>query len=313
MDAILKTQTYQGLEISYTQDIADVVRDDYATLASNGLQTIFLVFLAILLFVGMKESIIASMTIPLAFLITFMALHMLGLSLNFLTNFSLIICFGIAIDTTIVIIEGAHEKLRMGYNPKSAVLLAVRDYKWPLIAGTATTCVVFLPMLALPGIAGKFLAYIPITIFTTLLAALFISLTINSALYYKLSKKSKYFERKNDENEYLTEDEIVLLAQEREGKTEKTHHTLSRREKILDRMSQKYSDRLGKIMHNKKTRLISILAPIGLLILSFIVISPQLGFTLFPSGDNPFISIDILGQEGATTESMIPYIDTIDA
>jgi len=90
-----------------------VIRDDYQTLASNGLQTIVLVFLAILLFVGLKESVIASITIPLAFLITFMVLNQLGLSLNFLTNFSLIICFGIAIDTTIVVIEGAHEKLRL--------------------------------------------------------------------------------------------------------------------------------------------------------------------------------------------------------
>lgn len=313
LESLLQTQAYQGLDISYTQDIADYVREDYQSLASNGLQTIFLVFFAILLFVGMKESVIASMTIPLAFLITFMVLNQLGLSLNFLTNFSLIICFGIAIDTTIVIIEWAHEKMRMWFDPKSAVLFAVRDYKRPLITGTTTTCVVFLPMLALPGITGKFLAYIPITIFTTLIAALFISLTINSALYYKLSKKNRQFERKADENDYLTQEEILILKEEREGKTEKNTQTLSRREKILDRMSQKYSDRLWRIMHNKKTRLISILAPIWLLILSFIFISPQLGFTLFPSGDNPFISIEILWQEWATTESMLPYVDTIDA
>jgi multidrug efflux pump len=49
------------------------------------------------------------------------------------------------------------------------VLLSVKDYAIPLISGTATTLVVFLPMLTLPGIMGKFLAYIPITIFVTLL------------------------------------------------------------------------------------------------------------------------------------------------
>jgi len=312
LETMLGTQAYQWLAVAYTQDIADIIRDDYQSLASNGLQTIVLVFLAILLFVGLKESIIASITIPLAFLITFMVLNQLGLSLNFLTNFSLIICFGIAIDTTIVVIEWAHEKMRLWFGPKSAVLLAVKEYRWPLIAGTATTCVVFLPMFSLPGVIGKFLAYIPITIFTTLVAALFISLTINSALYYKFSKQSKTYEKRDDENEYLNDEEIALLAYEREGKVEKTVETLSRREKFLDALSKKYSLRLGKIMHNKRSRLIGILWPIWLLLLSFVVISPQLGFEFFPSGDSPFINIDIQSKEGTVTDAMLRHIPTID-
>jgi multidrug efflux pump subunit AcrB len=59
--------------------------------------------------------------------------------------------------------------MRQGFASKSAVLLSVKDYAIPLLSGTATTLVVFLPMLTLPGIMGKFLAYIPITIFVTLL------------------------------------------------------------------------------------------------------------------------------------------------
>lgn len=312
LEKLIATQSYQWLAIAYTQDIADVIRDDYQTLASNGLQTIVLVFLAILLFVGLKESVIASITIPLAFLITFMVLNQLGLSLNFLTNFSLIICFGIAIDTTIVVIEGAHEKLRLWFGPKAAVLLAVKEYKRPLISGTATTCVVFLPMFSLPGVIGKFLAYIPITIFTTLVAALFISLTINSALYYKFSKKGKTYEKRKDENDYLTSEEITLLSYEREGKIEKNTETLSRREKFLDTLSQKYSVWLGKIMQDKKSRLIWIVWPIWLLVLSFIFISPQLGFEFFPSGDSPFINIDIRAKEWTVTDAMLRYIPTID-
>ncbi len=312
LEKLLDTQAYQWLSVAYTQDIADFIRDDYDSLATNGLQTLILVFLAILLFVGFKESIIASITIPLAFLITFVVLNQLGLSLNFLTNFSLIICFGIAIDTTIVVIEWAYEKMRLWFEPKSAVLLAVKEYRRPLIAWTATTCVVFLPLLSLPGVTGKFLAYIPITIFTTLLAALFISLTINSALYYKLSKKSKTYETRDDEKEYLNDEELTLLAVEREWKEEKTAETFSRREKILDAIGKKYSVWLGKVMNNKKSRLMAILGPVGLLILSFIVLSPRLGFEFFPSGDSPFINVDISAREGTDTNAMTQYMSTID-
>jgi multidrug efflux pump subunit AcrB len=62
---LLDTQAFQWLSIAYTQDLADIIRDDYQSLANNGLQTVFFVFFAILLFVGLKESVIASITIHL--------------------------------------------------------------------------------------------------------------------------------------------------------------------------------------------------------------------------------------------------------
>jgi multidrug efflux pump len=310
---LLNTQLFQWLAVAYTQDLADIIRDDYQSLASNGLQTVFFVFFAILLFVGLKESIIASITIPLAFLITFIVLNQLWLSLNFLTNFSLIICFGIAIDTTIVVIEWAHEKMKIGFGPKSAVLLAVKEYKRPLIAGTATTCVVFLPLLSLPGVTGKFLAYIPITIFTTLLAALFISLTINSALYYKLNKKNIFYQKREDEKEYLTDEELTLLAVEREGKQQKTSETFSRREKILNVMGNKYGIWLSKIMNNKKSRLTAIVWPVILLLLSFVLISPRLWFEFFPRSDSSFINVSIIAREWTVTDTMTAHMEAIDA
>ena len=91
--------------MTYVADAADAISQDYDDLAHNGLETVVLVFLSILLFVGLKESLIGSVTVPLSFFITFIVLQRLGLSLNFLTNFSLIVCFGIAIDATIVVIQ----------------------------------------------------------------------------------------------------------------------------------------------------------------------------------------------------------------
>lgn len=105
MEEIFQREGFSGLEFIYTQDISEDLIDDYNSLLENGLLTILLVFICLFVFVGLKESVIASITIPLAFCITFIVLQQLDLSLNFLTNFSLIITFGIAIDVTIVIIE----------------------------------------------------------------------------------------------------------------------------------------------------------------------------------------------------------------
>jgi multidrug efflux pump subunit AcrB len=216
-------EVFAGISYLYANDIADVIRDDYSSVALNGLTTLALVFLAVFIFVGLKESLMATLSIPLAFFVTFIVLNYLGLSLNFLTNFSLIVTFGIAIDTIIVIIEAATEKHKLGFSPFHAALLAVREFKWPLIAGTATTCVVFIPLFVLPGVTGKFLSYIPITIFITLIAALVLSLVVNPVLYYLLTPKSKTYERHLAEEEVMDEETSVLLDQDREGKTEIPH------------------------------------------------------------------------------------------
>ncbi|NOZ44814.1 MAG: efflux RND transporter permease subunit [bacterium] len=312
IDQEMQKMNYEGLHYIITSDLAEMISDDYSALARNGLQTLILVFLALLIFVGFKESVIATLTIPLAFFITFIVLKQLGLSLNFLTNFSLIITFGIAIDTTIVVIEGAYERMRQGFKPKSAILLSVRDYKTPLMAGTATTVVVFLPLLTLPGLMGKFLAYIPITIFVTLIAALLISLTINSALYYKLSKSHRYFEDELIDPQYMKKEDMILLKEERKGKKKKTKISLAIREKLLDRFSDRYARLIAKIMQDSKTRLKAIAWSLGIFIITMLFVSAQIGFKLFPSSDNGQITITTSAKKGTIQEAMQKYGQQID-
>jgi multidrug efflux pump subunit AcrB len=100
-------------EIRYGLNLADTISQDYRDLATNSLQTIILVFACVFFFIGVKESLIAALSIPLAFLVSILTLNWMGLSLNFMTNFSLILSFGIAIDLTLVIIEETTKKVRM--------------------------------------------------------------------------------------------------------------------------------------------------------------------------------------------------------
>lgn len=79
-----------------------------------------------------------------------------------------------------------------------------------------TTIVVFIPMMLLPGIIGKFLAFIPITIFGVLATGLLLVITVNSALYLLFVKKSTSYVRNNHAIEYATDEEKELLALERE-------------------------------------------------------------------------------------------------
>jgi len=78
-----------------------------------------------------------------------------------------------------------------------------------------TTLVAFLPMIFLPGILGRFLAYIPITVFITLLAALILSLTLATALFYKLSSKRTVYHKDAKFEQSLSKEETAFLKQER--------------------------------------------------------------------------------------------------
>ena len=111
--AALQDAEYAELSSFYTLDLAAELSKDYNNLAVNMLSTMLIVFLIVGFFVGAMESFVATVSIPLAFCVTFFVLNYLGLSLNFLTNFSLIICLGIAIDTATVIIQGASENIKL--------------------------------------------------------------------------------------------------------------------------------------------------------------------------------------------------------
>jgi multidrug efflux pump subunit AcrB len=304
-------QVFSNIGYAYTQDLSEVIKQDYATLSSSALQTVILVFVTMLFFVGRKPSIIATIGLPMGFMITFIVLDTLGYTLNFLTNFSLVLTLGIAIDTTIVIIEAASEKMKLGYNPKTAALFAIKDFKNSIIAGTLTTIVVFIPMMTLPGVLGKFLAYIPITIFSTLLAILFLALTLNSALYYKLSKKQKTYLPNPSAEQFIPEEERAILAEERADKTIQTEK-ITRRQRVLDSMSDRYEHFLQTFVSKASRRRWSIFLPLLGVIGTFIFLAPHIGFTLFPSGDVGVFNITVSSIPGTTKErisELIPFIE----
>lgn len=309
---IWKNWNFEGLNTFYVNDISEIIIEDYKNLSKTAIQTLLLVFVTILLFVWLKESLIASTLIPIAFLITFIVLSVLWLSLNFLTNFSLVLTLWIAIDTVIVIIEWASEKIKLWYSKRSAILLAVRDYKNPLISGTMTTLVAFLPLIFLPWVMGKFLAYIPITVFSTLVAALILALTISSALFILFISNWKTFHKDEKLEATFTSEQEEFLEYERKWKKEQKYEKIWLRDKILTKIWTFYYNLLEKIIVSTRNRILLLITPILLLILTFVFLSPRIGFILFPSTDNSIMSATIETKEGTDDAFLLKYLDAID-
>ena len=308
IEEFLSSYQYQGVQVAYQQDLAEIIQEDYDTLATSGVQTLIFVFLCLILFVGIKEAFIATIGIPLAFLVTFFVLDQLWYTLNFLTNFSLVLTLWIAIDTSIVVVEASYERLKLWYKPMTAVLMAVRDFKAPLIAWTSTTIVVFIPMMVLPGITGKFLAYIPITVFITLIAALFIALTVNAAIFFLLSKQKKKYIKEESVEQFLSSTDKLILDEERQGIEQVTSETMSFKQRMLEGLNRGYEKILRSYIYSAPTRRLAVLLPVIAVVLSFVAFAQEIGFTLFPSGDNDFMTVQIEADAGATEQAITPWL-----
>lgn len=286
IEELFNTNNFKDLKYMYTSDLADNIRDDYRELTHEAVVTLILVFVAMFLFVWFRDSLFATITLPLAFLATFIILYYFWYTLNFLTNFSLILSFGIAVDTIIVIVQAASSKIRIGYEPRTAVMLALKEYSIPIISGVSTTIVVFIPMMLLPGILGKFLAYIPITIFWVLASWLVLALTVNSALYLLFVKRGTTYVESDTTLEYATQDERELLELEREWKTKIEDSSASLRTRIIHDSINWYKKTLRSFLENTFLRRLTIFLPFAFFIFSLFFIAPKVGFELFPSDDN---------------------------
>ncbi|OJI07719.1 hypothetical protein BK004_00515 [bacterium CG10_46_32] len=178
-----------GLRVEKTNDNAVFIRDDLSTLGKNGIQTMLLIFILLAFVIGFREALITGLSVPIAFLMSFIALQIQGMTLNGIVLFALVLSLGLMVDNSIVIIEGINEFMeKHGLSSRDAALLSVWTYKWPIISGTLTTVAAFLPMLLVSGIMGEYLSYMPKTITWTLLSSLFVALVILPTLISRILK-----------------------------------------------------------------------------------------------------------------------------
>lgn len=172
----MKSGILANTDIVISYDGAGEVEKSLSELTRAGIETIVLVVIVLIFTLGWRESLVAAASIPLSFLIAFIGLLASGNTLNNVSLFSLILAIGILVDSGIVLVEAYHTRLLKLNDRRAAAVAAIKEYAWPLIAGTFTTIVVFIPLFFLSGIVGKFLASIPFTVIFVLLASIFVAL-----------------------------------------------------------------------------------------------------------------------------------------
>ncbi|MDT0683888.1 efflux RND transporter permease subunit [Roseicyclus sp. F158] len=165
-----------SVQIEYLQDESQQVRDLLSDLESNVITAIILVMVVIVWALGFRSSILVGLSIPGAFLAGVLTLYAMGLTMNIIVLFSLILVVGMLVDGAIVTTELADRKLMEGASPREAYSYAAKRMTWPIIASTMTTLSVFFPLLFWTGTVGEIMKFLPITVILTLSASLFMAL-----------------------------------------------------------------------------------------------------------------------------------------
>lgn len=172
----------QGVSVSLTSDQSNNTREMVSNLLNSIIFGILLVVGVLHFFLGIRNALFVGVAIPLSMLMSFLILNTMGVTLNVMVLFSLVLALGMLVDNGIVTVENIYRHMAEGKTATQAVITGVGEIAMPIIASTATTLAAFIPLAIWPGIMGEFMKYLPITLIIVLGSSLFVALVINPVL-----------------------------------------------------------------------------------------------------------------------------------
>ena len=165
-----------GIHVTYLFDESTEIGDMLGSLSDSILLAIVLVMIIVVAALGLRAGLLVGVAIPTSFLMAFMVLNGIGMSLNEMIMFGMLLAVGILVDGAIIVVEYADRKMTEGHHPREAFAQAATRMFWPVVSATATMIGAFLPMLMWPGVVGKFMSFFPITLIIILSASMVVAL-----------------------------------------------------------------------------------------------------------------------------------------
>ena len=162
----------ENISIDFSSDISSFIFEMLGSLEISITNAILLVMILVIAALGLRSALLVGLSIPTSFLIGFLIVNLLGMTLNMMIMFGFLLAVGILVDGAIVVVEFADRKMAEGLDRQKAYALAASRMFWPILSSTGTTLAAFAPMLLWPGVSGKFMSFLPITVIILLSASL---------------------------------------------------------------------------------------------------------------------------------------------
>ncbi len=205
----LKPSLPKGVRIIPFYDRSELITSAVHTVEKALAGAVILVLIILLIMLGnLRSALTVALVLPLAVLFTFIMMRIFGISANLMSLGGLTIAIGMLVDSSVVIVENIHTRLRQpinGVNRIHLVYRAVLEVAAPVISGTLIIIVVFLPLFSLTGLEGKLFMPLAITISFALIGSLLLSLTIIPVLasFFMSYKPSVVLQREDNEGRLL--------------------------------------------------------------------------------------------------------------
>ncbi len=182
----------EGVEVVITNDQSKNTKLQLDNLENSIIMGVILVILVLMFFLNLRNALFVGIAIPMSMFMSFMILNFLGITINLMVLFALILALGMLVDNGIVVVENIYRLMQEGYSAVRAAKEGVGEVALPIITSTATTLAAFLPLAFWQGLIGEFMRYLPITLIIVLSSSLFVALVINpvlTAMYMKLQTR----------------------------------------------------------------------------------------------------------------------------
>ncbi|MGE5516844.1 MAG: efflux RND transporter permease subunit [Bacteroidota bacterium] len=181
--AELQSYMPEGVEYQIVYDPTQFVRASIESVVHTLLEAVVLVVLVVILFLQTwRASIIPLLAVPVSVVGTFAVMHLLGVSVNALSLFGLVLAIGIVVDDAIVVVENVERNIEAGLSPKLATYRAMREVSGPIIAIALVLVAVFVPLAFISGLSGQFYKQFALTIAISTVISAVNSLTLSPAL-----------------------------------------------------------------------------------------------------------------------------------
>jgi multidrug efflux pump len=165
-----------NIHVQIINDRSINVKMQLGTIENGVILAIFLVMAACMALLGTRNGLLVGLAIPGSFLTGILVMYSMGLSINFVAVFGLILVTGMLVDDAIIVVENADRRIMAGQMPRFAFADSAKRLAVPVITSTLTTIAAFVPLMFWPGFIGQFMGLLPLTVISVLVASLIMGL-----------------------------------------------------------------------------------------------------------------------------------------
>ena len=180
----------ENLILTLTGDTSTQTKNSVSDLFNTVILGFIVVVFVLMFFMGEANALFVGISIPLSIVIAFIMIPAVGFTINMVVLFSFIMVLGIVVDNSIVVVENVYRHFTTSdLSIIDATKKGVGEIALAVFTGTLTTIAPFFPLIFTPGIAGKFMSYLPITIIITLTASILVAYIMNPVFAVTFMKR----------------------------------------------------------------------------------------------------------------------------